>query len=102
MMIASKEICKAVLEEILSGKSPKYQIISCDKIGDLSQHLEMFYAESFAEFARTRNGRFIDEFSKFHNCAVKYGYRGYSACKNNGIVDITPTNTQLLKDYARL
>lgn len=101
-MVASKDIGKAVLEELLAGKSAGYAVVSCEKVGDLSQHLDLYYADSFIAYARANNGRFVDEFSKFHNCAKKYGYRGYSACKNNGIVDITQTNTQLLKDYARL
>ena len=101
-MIASKDIGKAVLEEILAGNSAKYPVVSCEKVGDLSQYIDLYYADSFADYARANNGRFVDEFAKFHKCATTYGYRGYSACKNNGIVDIKPTDTQLLNDYARL
>jgi hypothetical protein len=102
MTTATKDAGKQVLEEIIAGSAKPYEVISCKIVGNLSQYLDMYYADSFAEFAKTRNGRFVGEFSKFHNCAVTYGYRGYSARKNNGVVDIKQTDTQLLKDYALL
>lgn len=93
----------AVLEAIIEDTSESFNIQSCEQVGDMSRNIEMFYADSFVEFARAqKNGRFKREFSKLHNCAVTYGYRGYSARKNNGIVDIKPTDVQLAKDVEKL
>lgn len=102
--ISPKETAKAVLEEIIEDNSQAYDITSCYKIGELSQNLKLFYANSFVEQAKENleNSRFLKEFSKFHNIATTYGYRGYSARKNNGIVEIKPSNKRLLKDYNKL
>lgn len=100
-MAAVKE--KAVLESILENNPKSFKIHSCEQVGELCRDLELFYADSFVEYARAqKNNCFEKELSKMHNCAVTYGYRGYSARKNNGIVDIKPTNSQLLKDAEKL
>lgn len=100
-MIASKDLGNVVLDELQAERSKVYPIYSCRRVGDLSQHLDMCYADSFADQARATGGRFVVEFSKLHRCAVTYGYRGYSAGKTNGIVDIKPTDSVLLRDCER-
>ena len=100
-MIASKDIGKTVLDELQAGSSAVYPIYSCRRVGDLGQQLDMCYADSFADQVRKTGGRFVVEFSKLHRCAVTYGYRGYSAGKTNGIVDIKPTDGVLLRDCER-
>lgn len=99
----TKAKAATVLEGMLEGETRPFEIHSCEQVGELCRDLTLFYADSFVEFARAqKNGRFKKEFSKLHNCAVTYGYRGYSARKNNGIVDIKPTDSQLVNDFEKL
>ncbi|MBD3304006.1 hypothetical protein GF343_02590 [Candidatus Woesearchaeota archaeon] len=92
-----------VLEAIIEDNSEPFHIQSCEQVGNMCRNVELFYSDSFVKFARAqKNSRFKREVLKMHNCAVTYGYRGYSARKNNGIVDIKPTDAQLAKDVNRL
>lgn len=99
----TKAKAATVLEGVLEGETGPFEIHSCEQVGELCRDLALFYADSFVEFAGAqKNGRFKKEFLKMHNCAVTYGYRGYSARKNNGIVDIKPTDSQLVTDVEKL
>ena len=92
---------KGVLDKIISDNSKYYEINSYKKIGDLSPRLRLFYSDSFVDCAKNSKN-FSKDFAKFHRCAIKYGYIGFSARKNNGIVDIKPGNTNLIKSYENL
>lgn len=102
-MSSPKEIAEGVLEGLIKGNTKPFRVASAQKIGSLSAFLELFYDSSFVSYAQANHSEsFLREFAKFHNCATSYGYRGYSEGKRNGIVDIKPSDTQLLKDYQRL
>jgi len=100
----SSKKSKQVIDDLLRDNSRAFDITSCQKFKGLSQKIKLFYSDSFVEYIKSRenNSRFLEEFAKFHTCATTYGYRGFSAKKNNGIVDIKPTDTKLLNDYIDL
>lgn len=104
-MESTQDIARGVIDDLVSRKNNCYDIHSFEKIGELSQNLKLYYAYSFANYIQNLNSngkKFIQEFAKLHNCATKYGYRGLSKGKKNGIVNINFSNKQLLIDLERM
>ena len=103
-MVHPKQIASEVLETIIEDNSEPYRIESFEQIGSMSKNLNLYYADSFVDCIKNNSfkGRLLDEFSKFHNVATTYGYRGFSSGKKNGIVNINQSSKILLKDYNKL
>jgi hypothetical protein len=100
--MSAKKDMRTLVERCSHDHHAHFSARSTKRIGNLSPNLSLFYAPSFTSQAQTitkNAGMFYEDLAKLHRCALTYGYRGRSGGKQNGIVDITPTNHSLLRAY---